>query len=219
MCIFSFLRFFFLIYPLLQIWGLWVVSINLSVRFHFHSVPAGQARTSDPDATLPAYSNIPGNCYMSYNPSFNEIWNAFIYLRAFPFIVCFIKNPIMIYILFCLFYLVEIPRRKMVKLSPFYLFFILFFFLRFYLFMRDTKRQAEGEAGSFRRAWCRTWSQDPRIPGSWPEPKIDTQPLSHPGTPTLILLNILEYIRYFSSDGYRFPSFVFCFNLATKILQ
>ena len=45
---------------------------------------------------------------------------------------------------------------------------------------RGAETQAEGEAGSLR------WSGfDPRTPGSWPEPKADTQPLSHPGTPTV----------------------------------
>ena len=29
---------------------------------------------------------------------------------------------------------------------------------------------------------------DPRIPGSRPEPKIDAQPLNHPGVPGLIFL-------------------------------
>ena len=64
--------------------------------------------------------------------------------------------------------------------------------------MRDTEREAEtkaeGEAGSMQGAGCGT---HPRTPGSQPdpevmsewlsEPKADTQPLSHPGTPKLIL--------------------------------
>ena len=47
--------------------------------------------------------------------------------------------------------------------------------------MRDTERGrdiAEGEAGSPQGTRCRT-------PGSRPEPKADTQPLRHPGVPTL----------------------------------
>ena len=51
--------------------------------------------------------------------------------------------------------------------------------------MRDTQReaetQAEGEVGS-QGAWC---GLDPRTLGSWPEPKADVQPLSHPGVPKI----------------------------------
>ena len=59
------------------------------------------------------------------------------------------------------------------------MFWVFVFFLDFiYLFMRDTKReaetQAEGEAGSQWGARC--GAQDP-------EPKADTQPLSHAGVP------------------------------------
>ena len=51
--------------------------------------------------------------------------------------------------------------------------------------MRDTKREAEGEAGSL-------WGEpdvglDPRTPGSHLEPKADGQPLSHPGAPALFI--------------------------------
>ena len=41
--------------------------------------------------------------------------------------------------------------------------------------MRDAETQAVGEAGSVQGAQCGT-------PGLCPEPKADTQPLSHPGT-------------------------------------
>ena len=34
---------------------------------------------------------------------------------------------------------------------------------------------------------------DPRTPGSCPELKADTQPLSHPGTPTVMCLNVGLY--------------------------
>ena len=43
---------------------------------------------------------------------------------------------------------------------------------------------------------------DPRTPGSRPEPKAGTQPLSHPGTPR----NIISYAQslfYFSFNPYR----------------
>ena len=52
--------------------------------------------------------------------------------------------------------------------------------------MKDTERQgeaetqAEGEAGSIGQPDV---GLDPETPGSRPEPKGDTQPLSHPGVP------------------------------------
>ena len=61
-------------------------------------------------------------------------------------------------------------------------------FKRFYLFIHETERereaetQAEGESGSMQGTWRGTRSQ---IPGSCPEPKADTQPLSYPGIPFL----------------------------------
>ena len=53
-----------------------------------------------------------------------------------------------------------------------------------HLFMRDTEReaetQAEGEAGSCGEP---NVGLNPRTPGSRPEPKANSQPLSHPGIP------------------------------------
>ena len=50
--------------------------------------------------------------------------------------------------------------------------------------MRDTEKEAktqtEGEVGFSQGAQYGTWFQ---ILGSDPEPKADTQPLSHPGIP------------------------------------
>ena len=43
---------------------------------------------------------------------------------------------------------------------------------------REAETQAEGGAGFLQQAWCGT-------PESWPEPKPDAQPLSHPGVPAL----------------------------------
>ena len=58
--------------------------------------------------------------------------------------------------------------------------FSFFFFLC--LFMRDTQKeaetQAEGKVGSLQDPDV---GLDPRTVGSWPEPKADTWPLSHPG--------------------------------------
>ena len=67
----------------------------------------------------------------------------------------------------------------------------LLFFLKIYLFMRDTYKereaetQAEGEAGSLQGAQCRTRFQ---VPGSRPEPKVDTKRLTHPGIPGFLVL-------------------------------
>ena len=38
---------------------------------------------------------------------------------------------------------------------------------------------------------------DPRTPGSRPEPKADTQPLSHPGIPVKFILKQLDFIELF----------------------
>ena len=46
--------------------------------------------------------------------------------------------------------------------------------------MREAETQADGEAGFQQGARCRTRSWNP---GITPEPKADTQPLSHPGAP------------------------------------
>ena len=57
--------------------------------------------------------------------------------------------------------------------------------------MRDTKREAETHRQREKQAPCREpdVGLDARTPGSWPEPKADAQPLSHPGTPRDFFLN------------------------------
>ena len=70
-----------------------------------------------------------------------------------------------------------------------------FFFLRFYLYIRDTQREAEGEAGALRGE--SDVGFDPRIPGSCSGLKADTQPLSHPGAPTGMLLFFYFYLFIF----------------------
>ena len=55
--------------------------------------------------------------------------------------------------------------------------------------MRDTERevepQAEAEAGSLQGPDA---GLNPRTPGSRPEPNTDTQPLSHPSAPQILLV-------------------------------
>ena len=67
--------------------------------------------------------------------------------------------------------------------------------------MRDTEReaetQAEGEAGSLQGARCGTQSQESEI---CPEPKANTQPLSHPGVPLHTFLTLT------SAKGLRFTT-------------
>ena len=64
----------------------------------------------------------------------------------------------------------------------------LFFFVKI-LFIDETQRGKDigrgKKAGSLQGTWCQTrlWG-----PGSWPEPKADAQPLSHPGVPIYSLL-------------------------------
>ena len=52
---------------------------------------------------------------------------------------------------------------------------------------RERQTQAEGEAGPMQEARRGTRSPDP---GSRPEPKADSQPLSHPGFPLDFFFNL-----------------------------
>ena len=51
--------------------------------------------------------------------------------------------------------------------------------------MRDTHTERQRHRWREKQAPCRKpdVGLDPRTPGSHPEPKADTQPLSHPGIP------------------------------------
>ena len=51
--------------------------------------------------------------------------------------------------------------------------------------MRDTERERQRHRQKEKQAPCRDpdVGLDPGTPGSRPEPKADTQPLSHPSTP------------------------------------
>ena len=59
------------------------------------------------------------------------------------------------------------------------------FFLTVYLFMRDTERGRQRHRQREKQAPCREpdVGLDPLTLGSRPEPKADSQPLSHPGIP------------------------------------
>ena len=58
------------------------------------------------------------------------------------------------------------------------------------------EREAETQAGG-KQALCREpdVGLSPRTPGSWPEPKADAQPLSHPGTPVLLIFKDFIYLK------------------------
>ena len=66
--------------------------------------------------------------------------------------------------------------------------------------MRDTQReaetQAEGEAGLCRKPDV---EPHPGTPGSGPGPKAGAQPLSHPGVPSLIVLNSTQSVGWLVS--------------------
>ena len=59
------------------------------------------------------------------------------------------------------------------------------FFLRFYLFIHERHTERQRHRQREKQAPCREpdVGLNPRTPGSCPEPKADTQPLSHPGIP------------------------------------
>ena len=81
------------------------------------------------------------------------------------------------------------------------------FFLRFYLFFHE--KHTEREAGSLQEARCGTRSQ---IQGSCPEPKADTQPLSHPGDWHVFLLITVSIF-----GGFR-AFCIFCYTYS-KIIR
>ena len=60
-----------------------------------------------------------------------------------------------------------------------------FFFLRFYLFINERHRETQRHRQREKQAPCRepNVELDPGTPASWPEPKSDTQPLSHQESP------------------------------------
>ena len=71
-----------------------------------------------------------------------------------------------------------------------------FFFKDFiYLFMRDTERARDtGRGRSKPHAGSPVWDSILGPQGSHPEPKADTQPLSHPGVPDLKFFQTLPSI-------------------------
>ena len=69
------------------------------------------------------------------------------------------------------------------------LIFVLVVFKDFiYSFMRDTQREAETQVEGEATHREPDAGLDPRTPGSQPEPKTATQPLSHPGAPVHLFL-------------------------------
>ena len=67
-------------------------------------------------------------------------------------------------------------------------FFLNIFFLKI-LFIYSWEIERQRHRQREKQASCREpdVGLDPGTPGSWPEPKADTQPLSHPGVPNLVL--------------------------------
>ena len=59
------------------------------------------------------------------------------------------------------------------------------FLKKIYLFMRNTERERQRHGQREKQAPCREHNAalHPRTLGSWREPKVDAQPLSHPGIP------------------------------------
>ena len=53
--------------------------------------------------------------------------------------------------------------------------------------MRETEREGQRHRQREKQALCRSQMWD-LIPGSCPESKADTQPLSHPGIPSVVVL-------------------------------
>ena len=73
------------------------------------------------------------------------------------------------------------------------------FFKKKILFIHERQREREAETGRGRSGLhprSPMWDSIPGLQlGSCPEPKADTQSLSHPGNPTVTSLNELWYIH------------------------
>ena len=67
-----------------------------------------------------------------------------------------------------------------------------YLFKRFYVFIHETHRERQSHRQREKQAPSREpdMGLDPGTPGSCPELKADTQPLSYPGIPMLSNLNI-----------------------------
>ena len=57
--------------------------------------------------------------------------------------------------------------------------------------MRDIEKQRDSQKRSRLPKESLMQDSDPRTPGSQPEPKLDTQPLSHPGDPYVCIFKYL----------------------------
>ena len=66
--------------------------------------------------------------------------------------------------------------------------------------MRETHREAETQAEKEKQAPCREpdVGLNPRTPGSYPGPKADAQPLSHPGIPILVFYIFTIFLLFFT---------------------
>ena len=71
-----------------------------------------------------------------------------------------------------------------------------YYFLKILLFIHQRHRERQRQRQREKQAPCREpdVGLDPRTSGSWPEPKADAQPLSHPGLPHKLFLNLWKRI-------------------------
>ena len=68
--------------------------------------------------------------------------------------------------------------------------------------MRDTERQRHRQRETQAPHGEPNAGLDPRTPGSYPEPKADAQPLSHPGILFMSFLKFLLHCDILGSVGY-----------------
>ena len=87
---------------------------------------------------------------------------------------------------------------------------LIYLFLRFYLFIHETHRERQKHRQREKQAPCRKpdVELDPRTLGSCSEPKVDAQPLSHPGIPTLHILKVEVEINSNRDSSYNLINYL-----------
>ena len=92
------------------------------------------------------------------------------------------------------------------RCNNFKIYLIVFFKIYVFTYSWETQRERQRHRQREKQAPYRKpdVGLDPGTPGSWPELKADTQPLSHPGVPKIFLLKFLKrFLKIYSWETHR----------------